>query len=132
MVAGNKTIGLEIIPGTGFFQQTIDRLTLANVGNENRARSAARQIELVAIIDQSAVDGPQEPIPGFSFATRLVRFPIIFFPGTIPRPEKGNEAFDPMARHHLLSVGFNAPGVTAILGQLIEIGHMPAGQASGR
>ena len=71
MVAGNNAVCFQIVFSSNFFEQCIDLLTLANIGDDNRIGPASRQIDLIAIIDQPAIDSSSEPVPGFAFTSKL-------------------------------------------------------------
>ena len=84
MIASNNPVCFQIVLSTNFLQQRINVLTLADIGNYNRIGSTSRQIDLVAVIDQSAIDSSPKSIPGFAFTSKLNILPIVFFAGTIP------------------------------------------------
>ena len=71
MVAGNNSVRLQIVFCSNFFQKRIDILALADIGDDNRIGSTPRQIKLVAVTDQSAVNSASEPVPGFAFTSKI-------------------------------------------------------------
>ncbi len=86
MVAGNNPVCFQVVLSANSFQQRIDVLSLADIGNNDRIGSASRQIDLITVIDQPAIDSSSESIPGFAFTSKLNILPVVFFAGTIVNP----------------------------------------------
>ena len=64
MITGNQSVGRQIISCSDIFEKPVDGLALANVGDDDRIRSATWQIKLLAIImHQTAIDRPSKTLP---------------------------------------------------------------------
>ena len=92
VIAGDKPVGRQISKRSGVFKKPVNRLTLPDVGDDDRVRSATRQIKLIAVImHQTTIDGPPKTLPvplstaklgilpGFLFC-KLKSFPPVFIP----------------------------------------------------
>jgi len=86
MITGNNTICFQVVFSPSFSQQSINGLALTDVRDNDGVGTASRQIKLVSVIHQTAVNRPPEAIPGFALTSELDILPIVHFPGTIPDP----------------------------------------------
>ena len=87
VVAGHKPVGRQIICRLGFFKHPVDRLTLTDVGDDDRIWTKPRQIKLLAVIvHQPTKDSPTESLPGALPATELGILPGFLLPGFKPFP----------------------------------------------
>ena len=80
MITGNQSAGRQIISCSDIFEKPVDGLALANVGDDDRIRSAAWQIKLVAIVmHQTAINRPSKTLPVPLPATKLGILPGLLF-----------------------------------------------------
>jgi len=82
MITGNQSTGRHIISCSGIFKKPVDSLALANVGDNDRIRSATWQIKLVAIVmHQTAINRPSKTLPVPLPATKFGILPGLLFRG---------------------------------------------------
>jgi hypothetical protein len=82
VITGDKSVGRQISKRSSVFKKPVNRLTLPDVGNDYRVRSATRQIKLVAVImHQTTIDGPSKALPVPLPAAELGILPGLLFRG---------------------------------------------------
>ena len=82
VITGDQPVGRQIAKLSGVFKKPVNRLTLPDVGNDDRVRSATRQVKLVvAIMHQPTIDGPSKALPVALPATELGILPGFLFRG---------------------------------------------------
>ena len=98
VVAGDDGFRLKIMCGAGRFEHPIDRLTLADVGDHDGIGPAARQMKLMALIEQTAIYSPPEALPVAPPGAVFKIFPGVFLVGTKTMPPAivhlANHGFD--------------------------------------
>ena len=102
---------------------------MADIGNDNRIGPASRQIALVVMTDQAAVNSPSELRPVIPFAAKFNIFPAVFFSGIIPGPRSIKDTGQSLDVFIHLAVADIADIeiFTKLENLLIEIAQMPAG-----
>jgi hypothetical protein len=53
----------KVIISSSSLEHRIDLLALADIGDDRRIGTAPRQVKLIAVVDQSAVNRPSELLP---------------------------------------------------------------------
>ena len=98
VIAGHDSCGLDVMGGPGCFEHSVDRLTLANVGDHDGIGPKTRQMELMAFIEQTAVYRSPKTLPVTSPAPVFNILPSVFVARTKPLPytiiQLSNHGFD--------------------------------------
>src|SRR6056297_206527 len=86
VIATHNAICLQIMRCSRIFEKCINVLALADIGDNERVRTASGQIQLISAIDQTAINRPSVTVPIAAFAAKFNILPIILLPGTIAGP----------------------------------------------
>ena len=82
VIAGDQSVGCQIVQRPGVFEKPVDGLTLPDIGDDDRVRAATRQKILGAVVvHQPAIDGPSKPLPVALPAPELGVLPSFLFRG---------------------------------------------------